>query len=127
MYYYTRRGRKLASFSPLPLPAAPEPGENEEVTFLIDCPPEDRRASFLAADPRHLTAQRDSVEWLDSRRIDAPEPELPEWLARRLKHGGLRAVNFRHPAWERVVFGERRQPNRKRVNLLAVAMWAGRC
>lgn len=120
MYYYTRRGRTLASFSPLPLPAAPEPGESEEVTFLIDCPPEDRRASFLAADPRHLTAQHDGVEWLDSRRIDAPELELPERLARRLKHGGLRAVNFRHPAWERVAFGERRQPNRKRVNLLAV-------
>lgn len=121
MYYYTYRGRKYASLESLALLACGEPREGEDVTFLISRPPENRRAAFLVTEPRQLTAKTDGAEWLDSRRIDAPEPELPESIARRLRAGELQCVNFRHPRWEQAeAWTERRQRNRRRVHLLAV-------
>ena len=121
MYDYTCQGKRYAALEPLSLLTCEAPQDGEDVTFLFDCPPENRRASFLVTDPRQLTAKTDGVEWLDSRRIDAPVPDLPETILRRLKAGELRAINFRHPRWEQIAANaDQRQPNRKRVNLLAV-------
>lgn len=121
MNYYTCRSKKYASLEPLPLPAGEAPQDGEDVTFLINRPPETCRAAFLATDPRQLAAKADGAEWLDSRRIDAPAPDLPEGILRRLRAGELQAVNFRHPRWEQAAArAEKRRPNRRRVNLLAV-------
>lgn len=121
MYYYTYQGKKYAALENLALFTCGAPQDSEDVTFLINCPPENRRASFLVTDPRQLTAKTDGVEWLDSRRIDSPVPDLSENILRRLKAGELRAVNFRHPRWEQIAAkADQRRPNRKRVNLLAV-------
>ncbi len=121
MVYYTYQGKKYASLESLALLACGEPREGENVTFLISRPPEHRRAGFLVTDPRQLTAKTDGVEWLDSRRIDAPVPDLPKGIARRLRAGELQAANFRHPRWEQAADRtEKRQRNRRRVHLLAV-------
>lgn len=117
--YYSHHGKRFAALTPLPLAPAPETPAEELAAFLIDRPPQERRTAFLAADPRQLTAGDDGVEWLDLRRIEAPAPALPEPLLERMRHGGIRAVNFSHPAWERAA-SPRRRPDRKRVNLLAV-------
>ncbi|WP_312635932.1 lactate dehydrogenase [Oscillibacter sp.] len=121
VYYYTYQGKKYAALESLALLACGEPREGEDVTFLINRSPENRRTGFLVTDPRQLTAKADGVEWLDSRRIDAPVPDLPKGIVRRLKAGELQAVNFRHPRWEKAADRtEKRQRNRRRVHLLAV-------
>lgn len=121
MYYYTYQNKKYAALESLALLSCSPPRTDEEVTFLINRPPENRRASFLVTDPRQLTAKTDGVEWLDSRRIEAPVPDLPEDIRHRLEAGELRAINSRHPRWEEIAANaNRRRPIRKRVNLLAV-------
>lgn len=121
VYYYTYQGKKYAALESLALLACGEPREGEDVTFLINRSPENRRTGFLVTDPRQLTAKADGVEWLDSRRIGAPVPDLPKGIARRLGAGELQAVNFRHPRWEMAEGRtEKRQRNRRRVHLLAV-------
>lgn len=119
MYYYTYQGKKYAALESISLLSCAKPRPQEEVTFLISRPPELRRASFLVTDSRQLTAKNDGVEWLDSRRIESSVPELPDDILQRLQAGELRAINFRHPQWEKIAVTSR-QPNRKRVNLLAL-------
>lgn len=52
MYYYTYQSKKYAALENLALFTCGAPRDSEDVTFLINCPPENRRASFLVSDPR---------------------------------------------------------------------------
>ena len=95
MYQYEENGQYFVSCEPLPLTAA-ETAKGQPI-FLYRRAPESGRAAFSATALSQLTAAKEDVSWLDSRRIavtQAPPIEAAEWLT-----GGLRAVNFDHPRW----------------------------
>lgn len=118
MNYYDYKGQLAISPLPeLPLPAA-KPGEPE--LYLTERAPENTWASFRPVNPRQLSAGESGVSWLDPRRMDGPEPDLPYTVIRALEAGTLQAVNLRHPRWREALDFTRPQPGKKRVHLLAV-------
>ena len=115
MYQYEENGQYFVSCEPLPLAAA-ETAEGQPI-FLYRRPPESGRAAFSATALSQLTAAREDVSWLDSRRVavtQAPPIEAAEWLT-----GGLRAVNFDHPRWRELAAWQPKA-GRKRVHILAI-------
>lgn len=115
MYRYCENGHHYISCQPLPLPAAD--GRCENPVFLFRRPPESGRAAFSVTALSQLTAAREDVSWLDSRRIpltQTPPAEAAKWLPQ-----GLRAVNFDHPRWREMAAW---QPaaGKKRVHILAI-------
>ena len=85
--------------------------------FLFRRPPQSGRAAFSVTALSQLTAAREDVSWLDSRRIpltQTPPAEAAKWLPQ-----GLRAVNFDHPRWREMAAW---QPaaGKKRVHILAI-------
>ncbi len=115
MYQYEENGQYFVSCEPLPLTAA-EAAKGQPV-FLYRRPPESGRAAFSATALSQLTAAKEDVSWLDSRRVavtQAPPIEAAEWLS-----GGLRAVNFDHPRW-REMAAWRPKAGKKRIHILAI-------
>lgn len=115
MYRYCDQGQYFISCEPLPLPAAEQCSDRP--VFLFRRGAEDSRAAFSATALPQLTAVREDVSWLDSRRIDLSEPppqEAADWLAQ-----GLRAVNYDHPRW-REMAAWRPAGGKKRVHILAI-------
>ena len=115
MYRYCENGHHYISCQPLPLP--PAENSREHPVFLFRRPPESGRAAFSVTALSQLTAAREDVSWLDSRRIpltQTPPAEAAEWLPQ-----GLRAVNFDHPRWREMAAW---QPaaGKKRVHILAI-------
>lgn len=118
MYYYRYNGRTAASFLP-DLPLEPAESGSPEL-FFLERDPRAGRTSWLTADPRQLSAQRDDISWLDSGRIEADAPALPEPVSRSIRAGTLQAVNIRHPQWQKAAELSLPKAGRKRVHLLAV-------
>ena len=115
MYQYEENGQYFVSCEPLPLAVA-ETAKGQPI-FLYRRPPESGRAAFSATALSQLTAAREDVSWLDSRRVavtQAPPIEAAEWLT-----GGLRAVNFDHPRWRELAAWQPKA-GRKRVHILAI-------
>lgn len=115
MYQYEENGQYFVSCEPLPLPAA-ETAKGQPI-FLYRRPPESGRAAFSATALSQLTAAKEDVSWLDSRRVavtQAPPIEAAEWLT-----GGLRAVNFDHPRWRELAAWQPKA-GKKRVHILAI-------
>ena len=115
MYRYCENGHHYISCQPLPLP--PAENNREHSVFLFRRPPESGRAAFSVTALSQLTAAREDVSWLDSRRIpltQTPPAEAAKWLPQ-----GLRAVNFDHPRWREMAAW---QPaaGKKRVHILAI-------
>ena len=115
MYRYCENGHHYISCQPLPLP--PAENSQEHPVFLFRRPPESGRAAFSVTALSQLTAAREDVSWLDSRRIpltQTPPAEAAKWLPQ-----GLRAVNFDHPRWREMAAW---QPaaGKKRVHILAI-------
>ena len=115
MYRYCENGHHYISCQPLPLP--PAENNREHPVFLFRRPPESGRAAFSVTALSQLTAAREDVSWLDSRRIpltQTPPAEAAKWLPQ-----GLRAVNFDHPRWREMAAW---QPaaGKKRVHILAI-------
>ena len=115
MYRYCENGHHYISCQPLPLP--PAENSREHPVFLFRRPPESGRAAFSVTALSQLTAAREDVSWLDSRRIpltQTPPAEAAKWLPQ-----GLRAVNFDHPRWREMAAW---QPaaGKKRVHILAI-------
>ncbi len=115
MYRYCENGHHYISCQPLPLP--PAENSREYPVFLFRRPPESGRAAFSVTTLSQLTAAREDVSWLDSRRIpltQTPPAEAAKWLPQ-----GLRAVNFDHPRWREMAAW---QPaaGKKRVHILAI-------
>ena len=80
MYQYEENGQYFVSCQPLPLTAA-ESAQGQPI-FLFRRPPESGRAAFSAAALSQLTAAKEDVSWLDSRRVavtQAPPIEAAEW------------------------------------------------
>ena len=118
MNYYDFHGqRAISPFPDLPLPAA-EPGIPE--LYLTERPPENTWASCRPTHPRQLSICSSDVSWLDPRRIDVPEQDLPHTTIQALDAGTLQAVNLRHPRWREALDFTRPRPGKKRVHLLAV-------
>ena len=118
MNFYDYHGqRAISPVADLPLPGA-EPGMPE--LYLMERPPEDSWAAYRPGSPRQLSAGECSVSWLDPRRIDTPEPDLPYAALQALEAGTLQAVNLRHPRWREALDFTRPRPGKKRVHLLAV-------
>lgn len=115
MYRYCDQGQYFISCEPLPLPAAEQCSDRP--VFLFRRGAEDGRAAFSATALPQLTAVREDVSWLDSRRIpqtQTPPPEAAVWLAQ-----GLRAVNYDHPRW-REMAAWCPAGGKKRVHILAI-------
>lgn len=115
MYQYEENGQYFVSCQPLPLTAA-KSAQGQPI-FLFRRPPESGRAAFSATALSQLTAAKEDVSWLDSRRVavtQAPPIEAAEWLS-----GGLRAVNFDHPRWREMAAWQPK-PGKKRVHILAI-------
>lgn len=115
MYRYCDQGQYFISCEPLPFPAAEQ--RSGRPVFLFRRGAEDGRAAFSATALPQLTAAREDVSWLDSRRIpqtQTPPPEAADWLAQ-----GLRAVNYDHPRW-REMAAWRPAGGKKRVHILAI-------
>ncbi len=115
MYQYEENGQYFVSCEPLPLTAA-ETAKGQPI-FLYRRAPEGGRAAFSATALSPLTAAKEDVSWLDSRRIavtQAPPIEAAEWLT-----GGLRAVNFEHPRWREMAAWQPKA-GKKRVHILAI-------
>lgn len=115
MYQYEENGQYFVSCEPLPLTAA-ETAKGQPI-FLYRRAPENGRAAFSATALSQLTAAKEDVSWLDSRRVavtQAPPIEAAEWLT-----GGLRAVNFDHPRWRELAAWQPKA-GRKRVHILAI-------
>ena len=115
MYRYCENGHHYISCQPLPLPPAESSWEHP--VFLFRRPPQSGRAAFSVTALSQLTAAREDVSWLDSRRIpltQTPPAEAAKWLPQ-----GLRAVNFDHPRWREMAAW---QPaaGKKRVHILAI-------
>lgn len=118
MNYYDYHGQlAISPLSELPLPGA-EPGVPE--LYLTEQAPENTWASYCPTSPRHLEAGTSDVSWLDPRRMDVPEPDLPYAALQALAEGHLQAVNLRHPRWREALDFTRPRPGKKRVHLLAV-------
>ena len=118
MNFYDYHGRRAISpLADLPLPAA-APGEPE--LYLMERPPESSWAAYRPTDPRQLSAREIGVSWLDPRRMDVSEPDLPYAALQALEAGTLQAVNLRHPRWREALDFTRPWPGKKRVHLLAV-------
>ena len=118
MNYYDYHGqRAISPLADLPLPSA-TPGEPE--LYLMERPPENSWAAYRPGSPRQLSAGECGVSWLDSRRMDVPEPDLPYAALQALEAGTLQAVNLRHPRWREALDFTRPRPGKKRVHLLAV-------
>lgn len=118
MNYYDYHGqRAISPLVDLPLPGA-TPGEPE--LYLMERPPENSWAAYRPGSPRQLSAGECSVSWLDPRRMDTPEPDLPYAALQALEAGTLQAVNLRHPRWREALAFTRPRPGKKRVHLLAV-------
>ena len=118
MNFYDYHGRRAISpLADLPLPAA-APGEPE--LYLMERPPESSWAAYRPTDPRQLSAGEIGVSWLDPRRMDVSEPDLPYAALQALEAGTLQAVNLRHPRWREALDFTRPRPGKKRVHLLAV-------
>ena len=115
MYQYFENGQYFISCQPLPLTAAE--GVCGRPVFLFRRGAEEGRAAFSAASLSQLTAAKEDVSWLDSRRIpltQAPPIEAAEWMAQ-----GLRAVNYDHPRWREMAAWQPRA-DKKRVHILAI-------
>ena len=115
MYQYEENEQYFVSCEPLPLTAA-ETAKGQPI-FLYRRAPESGRAAFSATALSQLTAAKEDVSWLDSRRIavtQAPPIEAAEWLT-----GGLRAVNFDHPRWREMAAWQPKA-GKKRVHILAI-------
>lgn len=118
MYWYAVNGKRAASFLPgLPLEAA-EAGPAE--LFLLERNPRAGRAAWRVTDPRQLSAEGEDISWLDSRRIAAEPPALPEEVSAAIRSGTLTAVNLRCPQWRRAIGFTVPRPGKKRIHLLAV-------
>jgi hypothetical protein len=118
--YYQKSGRFYASDrAGLPLDAAAQPPEGAPLVWLADRPPETGRTAFCPSSPRQLSAQAESVRFLDCDRLGKPSVTLPPPLRTQLSQRKLTAVNVRHPRWEQALTPALRA-GRKRVNLLAV-------
>ena len=118
MYWYAINGKRAVSLLP-GLPFAPaKPGAPE--LFLLERAPRAGRVSWRVTDPRQLTAPAEDISWLDSRRIAAEAPSLPEAAAEAVRRGTVTAVNLRHPRWRKAVSLRVPGPRKKRVHLLAV-------
>lgn len=118
MNYYDYHGqRAISPLADLPLPAA-QPGE--PALYLTEQSPEQTWASYRPTSPRQLSAGTSGISWLDPRRMNVPEPDLPYAARRALEEGRLQAVNLRHPRWREALAFSRPRPGKKRVNLLAV-------
>ena len=88
--------------------------------FLVSREPGLAPAAWRVTDSRQVTAEAADVRWLDSRRMESPEPELPEQVRAALDAGRLTGINIRHPRWERALDFVKPETGKKRVHLLAV-------
>ncbi len=120
MYYYQEMDQIYAALnSGLPLPSVPAPAAEAPLTFLLDAPPENRRAAFCVTDAGQLTAD-ESVAWLDPARIAGGRAPMPSDILARIERRTLRAVNIRHPRWREAAGLAVIKPGQSRVHLLAV-------
>ena len=117
LYYYQKNGQSFVSDLPgLPLEAAERLDTPPVWLFARD--PQLGRTSFCVSDARQLAVPAEDVRFLVPDRIAAEAPRLPEPLQAQIGARNLRAVNIRHPRWERAL--PHTSPGRKRVHLLAV-------
>lgn len=118
MNFYDYHGqRAISPLADLPLPGA-TPGIPE--LYLMERPPENSWAAYRPTDSRQLSTGECGVSWLDPRRMDVPEPDLPYAALQALEAGTLQTVNLRHPRWRVALDFTRPRPGKKRVHLLAV-------
>ena len=118
MYFYSVEHRLAASLlADLPFPQA-DVGQPE--LFLLRRSEGVSRATFRVTDSRQLTAAGESVCWLDSTRIPAEVPELPQEVLSAIAAGTLTAVDLNHPRWQDALAWIVPKPGKKRVHLLAV-------
>ena len=120
MYYYQEKDQIYAALTPdLPLQQVPAPAPEAPLTFLLDAPPENRRAAFCVTDAGQLIAP-ESIAWLDPARIAGDKASISADILNRIERRTLRAVNIRHPRWREAAGLSVVKPGQSRVHLLAV-------
>ena len=115
----------------------PEPRTAEELSWLFFREPGSCRASFLVNHEGLLWEKEESVDWLNSRKLEENKAfygkqdgctegkcaaALPEWIRERITAGKIRAVNASHPRFLELLSGEAfpAGPEKKRVHILAI-------
>lgn len=114
-----------------------EPRTAEELSWLFFREPGSCRASFLVNHEGLLWEKEESVDWLNSRKLEENKAfygkqdgctegkcaaALPEWIRERITAGKVRAVNASHPRFLELLSGEAfpAGPEKKRVHILAI-------
>ncbi len=123
MICYYRVGERacISADEDLPFERLPDAGPVSEPVWLFRRDPAKGRASFNVSHPGMLAAPCESVEWLDSNRLDkyACADDYPGWLMASLREGRLRAVNVSDPRFEEIISHKGRN-GKMSVNVLAL-------
>ena len=115
----------------------PEPRTAEELSWLFFREPGSCRASFRVNHEGLLWEKEESVDWLNSRKLEENKAlygkqggctegkcaaALPKWIRERITAGKVRAVNASHPRFLELLSGEAfpAGPEKKRVHILAI-------
>lgn len=116
-HHYDLDGRHLVSaLAALPFPAAPERWDGELVWLYPRETP--GRTAFRPSDPRQVTAEAESVAFLDPARL--PDADVPPELAQAVAEGRITAVNGLDENWRRALDFPRAEKKRRRLHVLAV-------
>ncbi|MCI8455269.1 MAG: lactate dehydrogenase [Lachnospiraceae bacterium] len=122
MYYYKIENQIcLSDKEELPFEKISEPEACGKFTWLFKREPGSCRASFRVSDKALLSAEGESVEWLDQNHLAAwPAVKgLPEWAERAVADGKVRAVNVSHPQFKEMLQAVPKK-GKKRVHILAI-------
>lgn len=116
-HHYSLDGRHLVSpIAGLPFPAAPESWDGDLV--WLHARDAAGRTAFRPSDPRQVTAEGESVAYLDPSRL--PESDVPAELARAVTEGRVTAVNGLFDRWRQALAFPKAEKKRRRLHILAV-------
>jgi hypothetical protein len=122
IYYYKIENKVcLSDEANLPFEQISEPEACGKFTWLFKREPGSCRASFRVSDKALLSAEGESVEWLDQNQLAAwpAVTGLPEWAERAVADGKVRAINVSHPQFKEILRAVPKK-GKKRVHILAI-------
>jgi len=117
MYYYSCKGKTLASTFPIEtLDSTASFDGSGHIYAAVSGDPMVGRASFRVSHPGQLVFS-DSLDQLDASRL--PNIELDEIMSAAISDGRVTAVNINRTNWQDIVAKEH-DKTKKRVNILAI-------